>query len=99
MILDLRHRKSKEELIEELAKDPEAKMILEELLKKEFTSKNNENSPPQETTDGKTDIAEPSGEDQTTPSSPSNLDKPATGWWMPIAEWLIDLPSDWLIDW
>merc|ERR1711875_173366 len=36
--------KTKEELIEELSKDPEAKMILEELLRKEFDiSKNNEN--------------------------------------------------------
>lgn len=76
--------KSKEELIEELAKDPEAKMILEELLKKEFISKNNENSPAQKTSDGKTGKTESSGEDQSpdsnsTSSPPSNFDKPGTG--------------------
>merc|ERR1712136_176281 len=37
--------KTKEELIEELSKDPEAKLILQELLRKEFdVSKNNDNS-------------------------------------------------------
>ena len=67
-------RKTKEELIEELSKDPEAKLILQELLRKEFdVSKNNDNTGNDNNNQDLGDSNEPSSgkETPTTPESDS----------------------------